>query len=334
MMMKGAFIPKKFRPNVPGSKLQYSSHNLDGIKFSNKDSIKTTEECILLISAKEDIVPDYFLRDINKVGAVVHLYYDELGTLWDFSFSENILKIYLKEKILIPSSIYHRHPGVFLEHPNYQKHTAFFEVLDIWKGNLIGQKRDHYQNFSKGFQGITSIKIASLENKEKVKYPKSFFLKGDYQVLINRFKQSLIVKSCSNMRSKVVSEDVYSEWNFEKLNYLPTFFQEKIIGNDIRVHVCGNVVWPLQVESKDCVDYRYASKGSVVYSYIELPYHIKNFCKSLAYVERNIFIGVDLMKSNNKYYCLESNPGPGWSTYHHPSKKVFAKKVFKQLLRK
>jgi glutathione synthase/RimK-type ligase-like ATP-grasp enzyme len=223
--------------------------------------------------------------------------------------------------------------GISLDHPYYQKHIAFFEILDIWKGMLLGQKRDHYQNFSKGYQGITSIRTSSLLNKKKVRYPKSFFVKGDYWLLRDKFKESLIVKSCSNMRSKVVSDEVFSEWDLNKLNNLPTLFQEKISGMDIRVHVCGNVVWPLQVETKDCIDYRYASKGSVSYNEIQLPSFIKNFCRSIAQVEKNKFIGVDLMKSNNKYYCFESNPGPGWSTYHHSSKKIFAKNVFKQLLK-
>lgn len=235
------------------------------------------------------------------------------------------------DKVIVPISIYHRHPGVSTTHFYYQKHCAFFEILDIWNGNLLGQRRDHYQNFSKAYQGITSVKISSLAAKEKVKYPRSFFIKGSYDLLHSKFKKSLVVKSCSNMRSKVVSEEIYSTWN---LDNLPTFFQEKIDGTDIRAHVCGDIVWPLQVETKDCIDYRYASKGSVKYTKIQLPYLIKVFCKSIAQIEKNKFVGVDLMKFGKTYFCLESNPGPGWSTYHHPSKKLFAKKVFKQLLRR
>lgn len=329
-MSKGSFIPKNFRPIVPGSKLQISHQSFSKIKFPNE----SFERCILFISAKDDIVPDYFLRDIDDSNAITRLYYDELGSVWDFSFSDKILKIFVIDKVIIPTSIYHRHPGISIEHPYYQKHIAFFEILDIWNGNLLGQTRDHYQNFSKGYQGITSIKNSSSLNEGKIRFPKSFFLKGDYQLLLNRFNKSLIVKSCSNLRSKVVSNDIYAEWDFNKLNNLPTLFQEKISGTDIRVHVCENVVWSLQVETKDFIDYRYASKGSVSYREIQLPWFVKKFCKSIAKLEKNKFVGVDLMKFNNKYYCFESNPGPGWSTYHHSSKKMFAKSVFKQLLRK
>lgn len=45
------------------------------------------------------------------------------------------------------------------------------------------------------------------------------------------------------MRSKVISDEVFSNWDFNKMNNLPTLFQEKIQGTDIRVHVaemlCG-----------------------------------------------------------------------------------------------
>jgi hypothetical protein len=172
---------------------------------------------------------------------------------------------------MIPSAIYHRHPGISNSHVYFQKHAAFFEILDIWCGNLLGQKRDHYQNFSKVYQGITSIRSSSAKNGQNIKYPRSFFLKGSFSILQERFQDSLIVKSSSNMRSKVVSEEVFGKWDIGNLRNLPTLFQEKIEGVDIRVHICGEVVWPLQVEAKDCIDYRYASRGTVKYRKIQLP---------------------------------------------------------------
>lgn len=88
------------------------------------------------------------------------------------------------------------------------------------------------------------------------------------------------------------------------------------------------------VENKDCLDSRYASKGTIKYQQVQLPKEIKDFCKSVAKYENNQFIGVDLMKSGNTYVCLESNPGPGWSTFNHSSKTEFAKHVLSKLLRR
>ena len=201
-MAKSSFIPKDSRPIVPGSKLRPLSSNNAKVKFSTDVS----QDCILFISAKDDIVPGYFLRDLDSSELIIQLYYDDLGIFWDFSFLDNVLKIHMVDKVIAPISIYHRHPGVSTSHLYYQKHCAFFEILDIWHGNLLGQRRDHYQNFSKAYQGITSVKSSSLATKEKVKYPRSFFIKGSYDLLHSKFKKSLVVKSCSNVRSKVVSE--------------------------------------------------------------------------------------------------------------------------------
>jgi D-alanine-D-alanine ligase-like ATP-grasp enzyme len=45
-------------------------------------------------------------------------------------------------------------------------------------------------------------------------------------------------------------------------------------------------------------------------------------------MERNSFLGIDLMFARGKFFCLEANPGPGWSTFNHPSKSEFARAIF------
>ena len=331
-MNKKSFIPKAYRPSVPGSRLQDPPLNFIEVGFLPEIS---TYSYPLLISAKEDIVPDYFLKEIDSKSSIKHIYYDDLGIEWDFSFSNGILKIHLQDGVIIPTVIYHRHPGVNKNHLYYDKHIAFFEVIDVWQGNLMGQKRDHYHNFSKAYQGITSIRSATQKNGEQIaRYPRSFFLKGDFKLLQEQFKGSLVVKSCSNIRSKVVSEEIFSHWEIKNLYYLPTLFQEKIKGKDIRVHICGKNIWALRIEAKDCIDYRYASKGSIKYKLIQLPHFVRLFCESIAEYENNRLTGIDLMKSGNTYFCLESNPGPGWSTFNHSSKTQFANHILNELLRR
>jgi len=148
----------------------------------------------------------------------------------------------------------------------------------------------------------------------------------------NKFTGKKYLKSSGEVPFRsYLCNNAFAKWNLKNLQNLPTFFQEKIQGQDIRVHVFDDHLWTLQVTAKDCIDYRYASKGKINYRSTDLPKEIKKFCKSIAEVECNRFIGVDLIKDGGSYYCLESNPGPGWSTYHHFSKKNFAKKIFKQL---
>jgi hypothetical protein len=331
-MKKNAFIPKTYRPTVPGSKLENLNVDFESSEYS---PTQYTTNYAILISAKDDIVPYYFLKEINTRISIKHLFYEELGTNWDFAFSKGNLKILVENFVINPTAIYHRHPGISKEHPYYHKHVAFFEILDIWKGNLIGQIRDHYHNSSKAYQGITSIKNASKSTQNQiVKYPRSFFLKGDISLLHKKFSGSLVVKSCSNIRSKVVSEEIFKQWDMQNIHHLPTFFQERIDGLDIRVHVCGNTIWSLLVENKNCIDYRYATKGTVRYRHVELSNELNTFAKAVAKYESNQFIGIDLLQRDNNYYCLESNPGPGWSTFNHPSKASFAMCVLQKLLRR
>lgn len=327
-MNRKPFIPREFRPHVPGSKLQKPVDDILNFQSSSKIAFQG----VLLISAKEDIVPDAFLKEINSEEKIQRLFYDDLGISWDFVFHNNILTIYTSEIKIIPKSIYHRHPGVSREHTFYRKHMAFFEVLDIWNGILIGQRRDHHQNASKAYQAITSIREAAKNNEEhSVRYPRSFFLKGNYSQINTYFRNKMIVKSCSNVRSKVVSEDEFQKWDIKNLRNLPTFFQEKIMGIDIRVHVCEDVFWSLMINGKDHTDYRYASKNSISYNEIEIPNFVKTFCRSLSVKERNTFVGIDFMMTDDGYFCFESNPGPGWSTFNHPSKRGFANCVLNAL---
>ena len=99
------------------------------------------------------------------------------------------------------------------------------------------------------------------------------------------------------------------------------------------MHVCDSVFWTLKVENKDHVDYRYSTRGSVKYEQTKINNEVRKFCKAIAAEEQNCLIGVDFVHSDGNYYCLESNPGPGWSTFNHPSKADFALAVFSTLMR-
>lgn len=112
---------------------------------------------------------------------------------------------------------------------------------------------------------------------------------------------------------------------------LPTLFQQHIKGSDLRVHICDSVFWALKVKNKDHVDYRYSTRGCVKYEHTKISNGVQKFCKALAAEEKNSLIGIDFVHSSGKYYCLESNPGPGWSTFNHPSKAEFAYAVFSKL---
>jgi hypothetical protein len=99
--MKAAFIPGSYRPYVPGTRLQQAMGSMVG--HLHKDLKKS----VVIISAKEDVVPDAFLREVDAENLIHRLYYDDLGTLWDFTYCQGILKFFIGDTVLIPRSIYH-----------------------------------------------------------------------------------------------------------------------------------------------------------------------------------------------------------------------------------
>lgn len=329
-MRKHAFIPPSYRPSIPGGKLrkvEHPSSPLPAVGFSGRSS------AIVILSAHDDLVSEQFLKLIAEYRSpVFHLYYDDLGVTWDFSFEKQNLKFYCPELTIIPTAIYHRHPGVSRDNPSYHRHVAFFEVLDLWKGNLIGQRRDHHANTSKAYQSIVSIRAAIRDQSDQIQCPRSFFVKGTFECIAKDFQGSLVVKSASNVRSQVVCEETFCHWQMDRIQHLPTLFQQRIEGDNIRIHVCDGKIWALLVHNHSTIDYRYAPKGEIRYRHFDLPAGLEKFCVQLSSIEKNRLIGVDLIKIGENYFCLESNPGPGWSTFSHPSREQFAKVIFEQLL--
>ena len=180
------------------------------------------------------------------------------------------------------------------------------------------------------YQMITSITKSNEGLDNKIKIPSSFFIKGSFNHLKAHFKKPLIVKSCSSRRSKVAVQEEFEQWNVENIKNIPTLFQEQLNGVDVRVHVGGNHIWSLRIDGKDKIDYRY-SDNKVTYTKIHLEKNLNDFCNNVARIEDNKLIGIDLIKTKSGYFCLESNPGPAWAMFNHPSKKKFAEIILKEL---
>ncbi|MGA8165112.1 MAG: ATP-grasp domain-containing protein [Waddliaceae bacterium] len=324
--MKRTFIPPHYRPYVPGTDFSYVE----------KKSTVLSLNPIIILAVKEDIVPKEFMRELgNDATRVSLLYYDDLGDSWDFAFYKGELHLFQDNSKIKTIAIYHRHPGLKKSHPAYFKHLAFLEALEQWNGKLVGQRHCHFQNSSKMYQMICSMQKAQKETEEEeAVLPYSFFIKGHEKLAKQKLNSSLIVKSCSSHRSKVATREEFQKWDREPMKHLPTLFQQHIKGSDLRVHVCDSIFWTLKVKNKDHVDYRYSTRGSVNYEHTKISSGVQKFCKALATKEKNSLVGIDFVHSDGKYYCLESNPGPGWSTFNHPSKTEFAYAVFFKLMPK
>ena len=139
---------------------------------------------------------------------------------------------------------------------------------------------------------------------------------------LHQFRQrhpALIYKSISSVRS-IVKELQQADQNMlDKIQYLPTQFQEKLNGINIRVHVVGDTLFATKIET-EVTDYRYAGREnkSATLSSFTLPKKIAESCFRLSKQLGLTLCGIDLFLNNDKeYYCFEVNPSPGYSYYQN-----------------
>jgi glutathione synthase/RimK-type ligase-like ATP-grasp enzyme len=165
-------------------------------------------------------------------------------------------------------------------------------------------------NNSKPFQGQL-IKRAGFSIPETC-------ITNDRQALVS-FRNghpSLIYKSISSVRSIVSELNKESISRLGSLRTLPTQFQEKVEGFNVRVHVVGKETFATRIVSAS-TDYRYASREdeTAIFKPYMLTDDLKAQCVKLARTCQLDFAGIDLIINPEKTYCLEVNPSPGYSYY-------------------
>lgn len=143
----------------------------------------------------------------------------------------------------------------------------------------------------------------------------------------------LIFKSTSSIRSIVKELDAIRMKTLNRIKYLPTQFQKKLEGINIRVHVVGDVLFATKIESP-VIDYRYAGRENEECDLtpFELPPSIEKRCFKLSKLLNLQLCGIDLFLTNkNEYYCFEVNPSPGYSYYQQSTGQDIATAIVKWL---
>ncbi len=139
---------------------------------------------------------------------------------------------------------------------------------------------------------------------------------------LKQFQQlhpGVIYKSVSSVRSIVKELQPSDEKMLDKIQYLPTQFQQKLDGINIRVHVVGDVLFATKIEST-VTDYRYAARENktATLTPFRLPKKIEEGCYRLSANLGLTLCGIDLfLTTAGDYYCFEVNPSPGYSYYQN-----------------
>jgi glutathione synthase/RimK-type ligase-like ATP-grasp enzyme len=137
----------------------------------------------------------------------------------------------------------------------------------------------------------------------------------------------VIYKSMSSVRSIVKELQPPSLDAIERLG--PVLFQQRIVGQEIRVHVIGEKAVACKISSES-VDYRYA-RSSI--EPMALPGDVANRCVELTTRLGLVLSGIDLIADGDNYYCLEVNPNPAFSCFDVSSERIVARAVAEMLMR-
>ncbi|MGC4190701.1 MAG: hypothetical protein QM589_06010 [Thermomicrobiales bacterium] len=124
-----------------------------------------------------------------------------------------------------------------------------------------------------------------------------------------------IYKSNSGQRSIV---QLVGPADIDRLGLLdrcPVYFQERIRGTDIRVHVIGNHCHAVAIDSNE-IDYRYDRSGTAQEHPFAVPDDLCERCIRATEGLGLVFAGIDLIqREDGEFVALEANPMPGYHGY-------------------
>jgi glutathione synthase/RimK-type ligase-like ATP-grasp enzyme len=187
---------------------------------------------------------------------------------------------------------------------------SLMDLFDVLPIRVVNRRRPMMSNNSKPYQALL-IRQTGFAIPETCITNDPDLLR-EFAFLYN----PLIYKSISSVRSIVSSLDEKSASKMQSLQYLPTQFQRKIEGLNVRVHVVGRRAIATQILSS-ATDYRYAFQENTPAKFkkYELTMELRKRCIQITRISGLSFVGIDLLINPDKVYCLEINPSPGYSYY-------------------
>lgn len=319
MLHKESFISHPFRPDVRGSTID-SDYETPLKLALNKAPIQSLHVNAICFGPRKDNVLVSLEHLVSEQDRILFFYYEDLFIRWSYICdSGDIYFIYQKDESnaywVRAKTIYMRGCMVTPESKHWSILGEFYNLMSLWKGNMLCNPGSQMSNESKLFQLNNSLLSASKLQK-KIKIGTSYVVKGTSQFERLNPKKSYVVKSLSGVRSIVVDASEYRCWNVNAIDNLPVLFQEKVEGSDVRFHILDNHLYGKLSEHKESIDYRYDSHFFELKTINDCDKNLSSFCQTVATLEKNNLMGIDFIKSKNTYYVLEANPCPGWSAYH------------------
>lgn len=188
--------------------------------------------------------------------------------------------------------------------------NSLCDLFDVIPARVVNPRRAMMSNNSKPYQAMI-IRDVGFAVPETV-ITNQFDSVAAFQTMHGE----LIYKSTSAVRSIVKTLQGRELDRLQQVRNLPTQFQRRIRGFNVRVHVVGNKVYACKIAT-DATDYRYASldEKTAAFSSYELDRELRRRCLHLAERCGMSFVGIDLIVGEEGIFCLEVNPSPAYSYY-------------------
>ncbi|WP_133131364.1 ATP-grasp domain-containing protein [Legionella yabuuchiae] len=340
MSQLATFISSSHRPEINGGRLDKSHQPFVEIDYSNVKDMPDLFVNTIAFGPKKDKVLLNLEHAIDEKDKILVFYYEDLHKKWTYiqNNSESYF-IYRKNDIeqfkIHPRNLYIRGCQIDRADPYWMMMGEFYNFVDTWEGRVICAPKQQHNNESKLYQLNSSLREAS-KHHDNISIGKSYVIKGKNGLANLPSNKSYIVKSLSGIRSIVVDDADFFSWKQASLSNIPTLFQEKVKGNDLRVHVVNKKVYGKLSLEKVSVDYRYDDNFFSLIDFKEFSDELKAFCFAVTENEENTLMGIDFIKSDSGYVVLEANPSPGWSAYHESNgieNDSFMDDLLKELIR-
>jgi hypothetical protein len=128
----------------------------------------------------------------------------------------------------------------------------------------------------------------------------------------------VVYKSISGIRSIVRRVERDDLARLDRIRWCPTQFQRQVPGTDVRVHVVGEEVLAVRIDSR-ATDYRYAAREigeEPAITPVELDARTRTRCIALSRHLDLPLAGIDLrITPDGDVVCFEVNPSPAFSFY-------------------
>jgi glutathione synthase/RimK-type ligase-like ATP-grasp enzyme len=264
-----------------------------------------------LRSAPDAVSIDWSGRDSRVAGSIS-------SANWKLQFDE-LTGVYFRNVWPDPGDYSESETDIYPAYPRTDPRIA--TVLNRLPCRVVNRPAAVYSNRSKPFQALIirrfGFKIPRTLITNDPEASKRFY---------DECEGKVISKLISGVRSIVrrVNEDDLGPAGLREQRL--TQLQEYIPGDNIRVHVIGESLFPVRIQSQ-AVDYRYAAKEGYARTMVaaKLPENVESHCLRLTRQLDLAMSGIDLKETPaGELYCFEVNTSPAFPFYESPARPVVA----------